>query len=165
MVEIVMKHKFYCDEDRFWKVFFDKALTIEVFKVMEFPEFRLLELTETETGYFRKLKAIPKIDAPAPVAKLLGPSFGYTENGEFDNATKVFSFKITPNAMADKIKTEGTVRCEPLEDGTCRRVVEMTNEVKLFAVGSAMESSFEKVIRKSWGKAAEFYNDYLKQNP
>jgi hypothetical protein len=165
MATFTMRHELDCDCDRFWKLFFEKDFNEALFKALEFPEWKLLDSKETETEVVRNVKAVPKMEAPAAVAKLLGSSFGYDEEGRFDKATKTLKFVIKTNVMTDKLKNEGTVKCEPRGEGKSTRVVEITAEAKVFGLGGVIESSFEKSFRVGWQKSAEFINRWVKDHP
>src|SRR5690349_16769188 len=139
MATFTMKHELECDCERFWKLFFDVEFNEALYKALEFPEWKLLETKETDTEIVRKVKARPKMDAPAAVVKLLGSSFGYDEVGTFDKAKKTVKFVIKTNAMTDKLRNEGTVQCEPRGEGKSLRVVEIIAEAKVFGVGGMIE--------------------------
>jgi hypothetical protein len=165
MATFTMKHDLECDVERFWTLFFEAEFNEKLFKALEFPMWKLLESKETDTQIVRKVKATPKMDAPAPVVKLLGSSFGYDEVGTFDKATKTLKFVIKTNAMTDKLRNDGTVTCEPRGAGKSRRVVEIVAEAKVFGLGGMIESAFEKSFRSGWQKSADFINLWVKDHP
>jgi len=165
MATFTMQHDLSCSKERFWKLFFDKDFNQKLFAALDFVEWTLLEQREEETQIVRRVKAIPKMEAPGPVMKLLGSSFGYTEESRFDKKTEVQRFVITPTTLADKMKNEGSVRIEELGENKCRRNVEVLAEAKIFGVGGMIESSLEKSFRTGWGKSAAFINDWVAKNP
>ena len=165
MATFTMRHDLDCDCEKFWKLFFEKDFNEQLFKALEFPEWKLLDTKETDTEIVRTVKATPKMEAPAAVAKLLGSSFGYDEVGRFDKASKTLKFIIKPNVMTEKLRNEGTVKCEPRGDGKSTRVVEIIAEAKVFGVGGMIESSFEKSFRTGWQKSADFINKWVKDHP
>jgi len=165
MATFTMRHDLDCDCDTFWKLFFEQDFNEQLFKALEFPEWKLLDTKETDKEIIRNVKAIPKMDAPAAVAKLLGSKFGYDEEGRFDKATKTHKFIIKPNVMTEKLRNEGTVKCEPRGDGKCTRVVEIIAEAKVFGLGGMIESSFEKSFRTGWQQSADFINKWVKDHP
>jgi hypothetical protein len=163
MQSFTLSHEIHCDEATFWKVFFDKEFNAALYKDgLGFPEYALLELKESEKEIVRRAKVTPKMDAPAPVAKVLGSSFSYIEEGTFDRASKIYRWKSLPNQMADKVKTYGEVRAEPAGEGKVKRISEFHYEAKIFAIGGVVESSLEKSLRSGWDKSAVFFNDWLK---
>ena len=165
MATFTMRHDLDCDCDKFWKLFWELDFNEQLFKALEYPEWKLIETKETDKEIIRTVKATPKMEAPGPVAKLLGSSFGYDEVGRFDKATKTHKFIITPNVLAGKLRNEGTVKCEPRGEGKSTRIVEIIAEAKVFGLGGMIESSFEKSFRTGWQKSADFINKWVKDHP
>ena len=165
MATFTMKHELDCDCEQFWKLFFEAEFNVQLYKALEFPEWKLIDLTESDTEIVRTVKATPNMEAPAAVVKLLGSSFGYDEVGRFDKASKTLKFVIKTNVLTDKLRTEGTIRCEPRGEGKSLRVVDNIAEAKIFGVGGMIESSFEKSFRTAWQKSAEFLNQWVKDHP
>ena len=165
MGTFTVKHDLACDAARFWKLYFDTGFNETLFKALQFPEWTQLELDETESAIVRKVKATPKLDAPAAVGKLLGSSFGYEETVRFDKAKQTLSFVMRTNVLTDKLRTSGTLACEPRGEGKCVRVVENHVEAKVFGLGGMIESSFEKSFRTGWQQSADFINKWVKEHP
>lgn len=165
MPRFTYTHELDCTPDRFWQLYFADDFNKALFAFLQFPEWKVIDQKEDDAKIVRKVKAIPKFDAPGAVVKVLGSSFGYSEVGTFDKAKKVFSFAMTPNVLADKMKNEGTIRLEPLGDAKSRRVVEIFLEVKIFGIGGAAEGASEKSHRYAWDKSAEFTNRWVKDHP
>lgn len=165
MASFTLTHDLDCDVDRFWKLFWDPEFSKQQFAYLGFPKWDIVDQKETDTEIVRLIDATPKLDMPAAVAKVLGPGFGYKEEGRFDKATKKFRFVITPSTLQGKLKNEGTMRVEARDGGKCRRIVDIVAEAKVFGVGGMLESMTEKSMREGWGKGAEFINDWVKKNP
>lgn len=166
MASFTMVHEIDCDQARFWKLFFDKEFSAELFKHLSFPKWEVVDQKETETTITRTIKAVPKLDMPGPVAKALGPGFGYTEEGTFDKATKKYTFVIKPSALEGKLKNEGSVRAEAIDGGKrTKRIVDVVAEAKVFGIGGMLESVTEKGTKDGWNKGAQYINDWLKKNP
>lgn len=165
MTTFTMTHDIDCDPDRFWELFFDHEMNSAMFKAIGFPEWKITEEIDGEKELVRKIKATPKMELPGAVQKLIGPSFGYDEVGKFDKEKKIFRFVITPTAMANKVRNEGSVKCEPNGPGKCKRVAEMIAEAKVFGIGGMIESSVEKGNREGWAASAKFMNDWIKSHP
>jgi hypothetical protein len=162
MGKFTVTHEIHCNAETFWKTFFDKDFNDKLYlDHLHFPEFKVVEQTETDTTITRKTSGKPKMNMPGPVAKILGDNFRYTEEGSFDKATKVFRWKMIPSVMAEKLRTEGVVRIEPIGDNKVRRIAELTVEAKIFGIGGMMESSAEKQLRQGWDDSAQFMNKYL----
>jgi hypothetical protein len=164
MPNILMQHEIGCDVDRFWQIFLDREFNETLFKHLGFPKWKITEQRETDAEVVRIIEAIPKLDAPGSVKKVLGDGFGYSEEGRFDRAKKVFKFTITPNTLAGKLKTEGTVRAEPAGERKCKRIVDIFVEAKVFGVGGMLEKMSEKSLRDGWADSAAYLNRWLKEH-
>jgi hypothetical protein len=162
MTRFTLTHEINCNEEKFWEVFFDKEFNEKLYLgQLGFSKYLITESRETDTQTHRKVEAVPKIDLPGPVAKLLGPGFSYREEGVFEKGTKRWSWKIIPSQMADKLVNTGNVRVEKVGDSKVRRVAELTIEAKVFGLGGLIESSTEKQFRDGWDKSAVFMNKWL----
>ncbi|MEI8255272.1 MAG: DUF2505 domain-containing protein [Deltaproteobacteria bacterium] len=162
MSKYTLTHEIQCDAETFWKIFLDKDFNEKLFREhLGFPKFDIVEFRETDGSVFRKVAAMPKMEMPGAVAKLLGSSFSYTEEGSMDRKVGVWKWKMTPSAMPDKIHNEGTVRIEPAGAGKVRRIAEITSEVKIFGVGGLIESTTEKNMRAGWDASAAFMNKWI----
>ncbi len=152
---------FDCDVETFWKTFLSEEYNRKFYlDTLGFKAFEVVSQTETE----RRLRVVPKLNMPKPVMKILGDSFGYEEEGRLDKANNTWHWKMIPNTMSEKLKTEGTVRVEAAGDGKCRRTDEVTLEAKIFGVGGLIESSTEKEVRAAWDAESAFMKTYLQQN-
>jgi hypothetical protein len=160
MAKLNLTHVINCDVDTFWKTFFDREYNDKLYLgALGFPEFKVTSQTENDKEIVRVCEGEPKMTVPAPVAKLLGNSFKYKEDGRFDKATKTWTWKLTPSTLADKIRNEGKLRVEAAGDGKCKRICEIVIEAKIFGVGGMIESSSEKQLSDGWDASARFMND------
>ncbi len=162
MGKFTVTHEIRCNVETFWKTFFDKDFNQKLYlEGLGFPAYKTLEQNETETGITRKVHGQPKMNMPGPVAKLIGSNFSYTEDGSFNKATKVWTWKLTPSTLADKMRNEGSVRVEAIGDDKVRRVADLLIEAKVFGLGGLIESSAEKQLREGWDQSAVFMNKYF----
>ena len=165
MPSFTLTHELDCDVDTFWKTFFDHDFNTKMFKEgLGFPSFEVVDQKDGEKEITRRSKVTPKMDVPGPVAKLLGASFTYTEDGTFDKASKVWRWKTMPSSMGDKVKSSGTVRVEPRGAGKCRRICDFDFEAKVFGLGGIIEGALEKNLRAGWDKSAEWMNRHFAEN-
>lgn len=162
MGRFTVRQEIQCGQDTFWKLFFDKEFNEKLYREgLGYPDFTIVQQTDTESGTVRKVTAMPKYELPGPVAKLLGSNYRYSEEGSFNPATKSWTWKHIPSSMADKLLIKGTVRIEPLGNGNVTRIIEVTLEAKIFGVGGLIESSFEKQMREESDRSATFTNQWL----
>jgi hypothetical protein len=139
MKKITLRHEINCSVDHFWKVFFDKEFNQKLF--------------------------VEELGFPGPLKKLLGDSFGYEEDGTFDRKSGVWKWKMKPNTLADKLRTEGKVICEPIGADKCRRIADIEMEAKVFGLGGLLEGTSEKEMTQGWNNSATFMNRWLKDHP
>jgi hypothetical protein len=165
MRKFTLTHEINCSADKFWTYFFDKDFNTHLFlDELRFPEYEVLEQTEGE-AVRRRVRGKPKMTMPGPVAKLLGDSFGYEEDGTFDPKTQTWVWKMKPNTLADKLRNEGTVKVAAAGDGKCRRVAEIICEAKVFGLGGLIEKSTEEQMRDGWNKSASYMNKWIADHP
>lgn len=166
MGKFTVTHEINCNIETFWKVFFDKDFNMKLYKEqLGFPEFTIVDQKETDTTIVRKVTGTPKMEVPGPVAKLLGSNFRYTEEGTYDKGRQVWTWKMIPSALADKLRNDGTLRVTAIGDSKVRRIADIVIEAKVFGVGGLIESSSEKQLREGWDKSAVYMNQWIQTHP
>ena len=162
-MKVTISHEFNCDADTFWnKVFFDPEFGQAVYKgELGFPQYEVIEDRDEGNERVRRIRVMPKQEAPAAVQKLVGGAFSYVEEGRFDKTTKRYRFRVVPSAMGDKIRTDGELRVETLGPKKIRRLVDMTIEVKIFGIGGMVEGFVSKSTQDSYARAAAFTNRWI----
>ncbi|MCC6644253.1 MAG: DUF2505 domain-containing protein [Polyangiaceae bacterium] len=157
-----LEHELPTDPETFWSTFFDRAYNLALYlEELQFPAFEIVEQRETPAGLHREVKATPKTELPAAVAKLIGPNLRYSEAGDFDRDKGTFVWVMKTSALTDKMKNGGTLRVEPRGPGKLLRVVEAYSEASVFGLGGLLESSTEKQVRDGWEKSAAFMRRWL----
>ena len=165
MKKFTLKHEIDCSAEDFWEVFFNDDFNTKLFlEELSFPEYEVVEKTESDTKITRTVRGMPKMDAPKPLKKLLGDGFRYEESGTFDRSTKEWKFSMKPSTLASKLRNEGTVHVEPIGDNRCRRVAALLCEAKIFGIGGLFESFTEKEMTKGWNASAVFMNKWIGDN-
>ena len=96
--------------------------------------------------------------------KLVGDKLAYTEEGQLDEKSGIYSLKTTPSVFPEKTTVAGQIRCEPRANGTSiDRVLSLKIEVRVFAVGSLAEEKIAEDVRRSYETGAAFTNEFLKR--
>ena len=148
---------FSCTPEGFWASFLDPAYLDELYLgELESQAFAILEIDDAS----RKLRIVPRLKLPAPVAKVIGEGFAYEEHGTLDRETHVWTWRMvqptnldsTRKARKDAVTMHGTVRLEVHGDGGCRRTDEFTVEAKLFGLGGLLESSIQNELQSARAK-------------
>lgn len=162
MGKFTMTHELRCEPEAFWAAFFDPEFNKQMYlQDLGFPAYEVVEHRETPTEIVHVVAGTPKMNVPGPVAKLMGANFSYREEGRFNKATSVWSWKVIPSAMADKMRHEGTMRIERAGEGKVRRIATIEIEAKIFGIGGLIESSTEKQLREGWDKSAGVLQRWL----
>lgn len=164
MIKFTLTHEINCDVETFWKLFFDKEFNDQLYKgALGFTKYDVIESKDSDKQLVRKVAATPKVDLPGPIAKLMGPGFGYTEDGVLDKASKRWTWTMTTSTMSDKLKQSGLLLAQAAGEGKCKRVAEITGEAKVFGLGGMIESTIEKELRAGWDRSAEFMNKWIRE--
>src|SRR4051794_23750456 len=147
-----------CDCDSFWRLFLDEAYIKALFlDELKFKQLTILELTDKT----RKVRAVPSMNLPSVLQKLVGDSFAYEEHGTLDRARNEWTWRMVPRK--EIVATRGTVRLEPVGDNQCRRSNGVIIEGKIFGIGGLIESTAEKEVRASSAKELAFLERWLKK--
>jgi len=165
VVHFTLRHRLQLTPERYWALFFDRDFNDRLYAFLEFPSWKIVEQREDTMNLNRVVRAVPKIDLPPAVAKLLGSGFGYSEEGRFEKATQTYFFDMKPGALQGKLRNEAVMRCEPNGADRCTRIVEVTAEAKVFGLGGVLEGVIEKNHRATWEKSVAFYDLWAKEHP
>jgi hypothetical protein len=112
----------------------------------------------------RKLRIVPKINLPAPLARIVGEAFAYEEHGTLDRAEGEWRWKMVQPASAtlpELIATQGTMRIKEVAKDECLRLDEISFEGKLFGLGRIIESTAEREARSAWALEVPFFLRWL----
>jgi hypothetical protein len=155
-----------CAPETFWAAFLNESYLEALYlDELGYRAFAVIEIGETS----RKLRIVPKMKLPAPVAKLIGDSFAFEDHGTLDRAKGEWTWRMVQPANLDSktkarkgvVTMHGTVRIEVSGDGHCRRTDNFSIEAKIFGLGSLIESSIEKELRSARTKEYAFLMRWL----
>jgi hypothetical protein len=164
MAEITIRTPLECSaQDYFEKCLFNDAYAQKLYiDTLKFPGAKTLELTREGAQWKRRVHIDPPMTGlPGPVAKIIGDSFSYTEEGTYDPKAQRYTFKVVPSTAADKTKTTGESWAE-VTGGKTILCTRLSVEVKIFMVGSMVEEKILKDFRASFDAAAPFINAFSK---
>jgi hypothetical protein len=163
MLQVRISHVHNCNEETFWKLFFDDEYNQRLFKgALGFPRFEQLEFEETDSEIRRVTSVVPAVgDLPRALKKLVGDGFAYEEHGVFDKRTKRFSINVLTSRMADRITFRGVLFTEPMSERSSRRLYEGTVEARIFGVGGLLEKRLAADLEARYADSARFTNEYI----
>jgi len=166
VIEFTLRHPLDCTPARHWQLFFDPEWTRTlIVDGLGFFSCDIDPVRQEGTLRRREMRVTPKLDIPAPVAKILGPKLGYTEKGSYDETKQQWTYKMVLNVLTERILIGGEVSIEPLGADRCTRISKMWVEVKMLGVGGMIEKAAEKNMRDGWDRSAKWINDWLAKHP
>jgi hypothetical protein len=154
-----------CTPERFWKLHFDSAFVRSmVLEGLGFTACEVGELKKSGPITRRETFMVPKLQLPASAAKVLGPKFGVTEVGEFDEGTGQWTFVNRLSVLSGRVRLGGTMRIVG-KDGQSERIVDHWVDVDVIGVGKLIERAAEKSTRDGWSQGAAWFNRWLAEHP
>lgn len=164
MRELTIVDEMDATVDGYWEGFFDCGYEAAIVTALEFRQYDVLELEDTDMMRRQKTRAVPRLDVAATIAKLVGSSVGYVEDAHFDKATRIMRLHTVPDALKGRMSIDTVVRVEPgSTPTTCRRTLEIRIEARVKVGARLFESAAEKNVRTGWGEATAFLNDWLRK--
>ena len=161
-----IRHELPIDEDTYWtKLFHDEGYTRRLYvEALGFRKYEpIRKEKEADGDVVRRYAMEPPTELPGVIRKIAGdPS--YVEEGRWSAKDRVYRFTITPKAMPEKVRINGTLRIEKRGEKKIERVIELEIEAKMFGVGGVLESFIEKTNRENWDKNAVFSRKYIAEN-
>lgn len=120
----------------------------------------------TEGGQrLRRVHVVPEQTFPAPVAKVIGQDrFSYVLEERHDVARQRMYWKVVPDAMADKVKVQGSWQLDPAPGG-CQRIVKFEIVVQIPLVGGKIEKQIGADLQAGYESAAQFAIRWLQEHP
>lgn len=102
-----------------------------------------------------------KMDAPAPIRKLLGETTMVEEDSTWKEGTNVIKVVYRPEKMRNKISMSGEFRCEPHGQDACKVFLDLEINVKIFGLGGTIEKMVAKDIPGRLERDAVYFNEQI----
>ncbi|MEZ4288032.1 MAG: DUF2505 family protein [Polyangiales bacterium] len=155
-----LEHTLNTDVVGFWRdIFENESFNESVYRNALGFRYELL-LWDPGTGT-RQAKVWPTADVPKTLASVMGDSIAFVEEGLYDRGAQRYDFTIVPTTLSDRIRTRGSVVAVPIDDSTCKRIVEIEIEVRVLGLGRIAESFLETTTREQYDVNADYANRYL----
>lgn len=113
-----------------------------------------------ETGVKRRLRFTKPIDAPAAINKLFGSAVTIEEHSEFDAVQKIWTYRMVPALMADRIDIRGRVALQHNAQGV-EQVSENSVTCRLFGLGSIIEPFVARSTEEGNADKTRFTQRYI----
>ena len=154
MAEFVITHEISCNKEQFWKLFWNKAFIEKMYrKGLGYRAYEIREQSETE----RTVDLAPNWTLPGPMRS----GFTLSEQGELTRGSNIWRWIATPSTLPDKIHLDGTMRLEPINSTSVRRIGDFNVKATVPIVDCLLESSFETRLREEWKRTASYMSRYL----
>jgi hypothetical protein len=162
VLRVRIAHQIECTEDAYWRCVqddeYNRRLYLEAFG---YAEFRVVDRDDRTDALMRTIYSRPRMDrVPAALAKLLGdPST--LEECRFEKQNRRYASKWALATLGDKISISAETW---VEKSDCRGIVRLTDlsvDVKLLAVGWALERIIAADIRHAWEVIPAFTSKYI----
>jgi hypothetical protein len=166
-MDVMVRHVLPLSAEDYWQTLYSSRPFIEALYSdgLGGSDLHISEWTKSPDGGFRRaLDFRPKMQAPAPVKRVLGDAFRCEERGHFDPKSATWRFQYLSSAMGKKIAIHGTQTTRPHPDGcevTCR--LEVT--VSIFGVGRLVEKTIASQFETDMRAQAGFIRRWLASNP
>lgn len=161
-----VRHTIETDVDSFWKLFLDMSVARAMLEDLGNPgNVEVVEERVDEGGAMHWLvEYTANVELPGFIKKLVGDG-SYSEIGCFDTVRKTYSARCVPKVNAERFSTTFEISAQSVGDGTrCERVIAVENTVKVFGLGTVVESYLERVQRDAHTRSADFLNRWVRSN-
>lgn len=132
-----------CTPDRYWDLYLDAEYTRALYlDALGFASFQVLHSDSNS----RKLLLQPKLNLPAPIAKIVGGAFSYEQHATVDRNTGLWTWKmVQPGDKKGIVSSNGTIRISDAGSGQCTRRDEVFATGNIFGLGGLLEATIEKM--------------------
>jgi len=147
--------------DAYWQVAHTSEYETVVAEVLGLKELQELEARQEGDVLHRRLRVIPDVEIPGAVRKVIQKQLGDDEEiayeeiqaNRLDRYERLWEAKMP--FMTDKIRSQGKLEIEPIDDHHCRMILTGNVDVKVFGVGGMIEKLIVNETEKSYSRFPE----------
>ena len=159
-----IEHTISMPAEHFWDVFFrEEYVRREHLEALACQEFSVISPCSGAPRFERTLFALPHLNIPNRLQKIVGSRVGYTETGYFDSAKQRYCFRLVPSILPTKIFLSGWYEVEALDAHSCKRICSLDSRVSVFGLGKMMEETIAKSNEDIQRKTAAFMSQWWKE--
>lgn len=152
----------------YWEFFFSEDYNAAMWPALDI-EWELLAFDRKGEGkdlrITREQRLTPQREVPGFLKRLVDGAITYVEKNDFVAADNVMKTITIPGFAADRLRTEGTYRLEPLGDRKVRRVWEGICVCKIPLIGGKVEKQLVEEVRESYRRATTFTRQWIADHP
>lgn len=156
-MKLYCEHRIARSAGDLWQVLHTPEFEMKLGRAIGLSEYRDLERSEDDRAIYRRIRVLPTI--PAPLEGLLrrfgaGESVSYIEEQWRSKREKAVRWKMIPSVLADRVRIQGVIRIEPVDDRTCLRVLDGEVVVRFPGLARTIEQAIVKGAVEAYGKSA-----------
>ncbi|MEX1362596.1 MAG: DUF2505 domain-containing protein [Nannocystaceae bacterium] len=167
-MEYRIEDTFECSAEHYWGFFFSEPYNAAMWPTLDI-EWELLELQREGEGaelrIHREQRLTPQREVPGFIKKLVDGAITYVEKNDFVAADNAMKTVTIPGFAADRIRTVGVYRLEPIGPNKVRRVWEGVCECRIPLLGGKVEKQLVEEVRESYRRATEFTRKWIAEHP
>ena len=147
--------------DHAWKLLLDPKFQRRMYmEGLGFESIEVDAMQESGGVLKRSLKAVPKVQLPGPVRKILGERFAYTEEQSYDAAKGLWLWNLVIPSAGKRLHIGGDITISARGENACVRRTSFVIEAKIFGVGGLIEKTTKKETLENYEKSAVFMNTH-----
>jgi hypothetical protein len=157
LTKLYCQHRISRSAEGLWAVLHTPAFEAHLGKAIGLAEYCELERAEDEASIYRRIRVVPSVPAAFRMA-LRGVGgrgeVGYVEEQWRSKRRMDVRWKMTPFLLADRVRVEGLIRIQPVDDSSCLRILDGEVEVRIPGVGGLIEQAIVSGAVDAYGKSA-----------
>lgn len=150
-------HEIGMSAEDFWSILHAPDYEAAVAEAAGLREYREIERREDEDAIYRRIRVVPEL---SPQLRALldritrEPGGAYVEEQWRSKHERSVRWKTTPPFLRDRVRVEGVVRVEPIDERRCRRVLDGEVRVRVFGLGTVAERAVVAQTVETYGRTA-----------
>lgn len=157
-MKLACAHEIPLSAEAFWDVIHSPRYEALVAETIGLHEYSELERRDERDAIYRRIRSRPELpEALAALFRRIAPrgaAPSYVEEQWRAKEARVVRWRMEPSVLADRIRVEGVLRVEPIDDARCRRVLEGVVEVKLLGLGALVERAVVAATVDAYARSA-----------
>ena len=153
---------------RYWEMFFSEGYNAGLWPALDIACEPLVFERSGEgptLRIHREQRLVPQRELPDFVKSFIKGAITYVEKNDFVAAENAMRTVTIPGVAADRLRTQGVYRLEPVGSAKVKRIWEGVCECSIPLVGGKVEKQLVEEIRESYRRAAVFTRDWLAAHP
>jgi hypothetical protein len=158
-MRIHCEHRMPFAADHFWAIIHAPEYESLVAESLGLAEYREVERREEPEAIYRRIEARPSALSES-FQKLLQRIAGvgsanYVEEQWRSKHAMEVRWQAIPSVLNERVRVEGVVRIEPIDEQTCLRILEGEVAIRVPVLGGMLERAAASAVVESYGKSAK----------